>query len=133
MLRLILYIPEDEEKSKEVEKILHLLEEVQKVFPNMAVETKLMDKVLENKLKFDVLLKISVTQRIKIKQTKRTKSLYPQLVIYESEEPITFYPQARGEKEIDIENFLVGMLKGEVRCLHEEVKIRLAKLLEVKR
>ena len=66
---------------------------------------------------------ISVFKRIGIKQTRRTKMLYPQLVVLVNNEPETFYPQKRAGQSISIQEFLEGFLNNEVRCLHDKGKI----------
>lgn len=60
-----------------------------------------------------------IFKKIRIIQTKRTKSPYPQLVIFSDEKPLVFYPQARAREEITILDFLEGFLKKRIKCLHE--------------
>ena len=77
----------------------------------------------EEDLKSKILWRLSVVKRIRIKQTRKSKSLYPQLVVFVNDKPITFYPQARAGQQITIEEFLEGLLKGEIKCLHEKFEI----------
>jgi len=68
-------------------------------------------------------LSLSVSKRIKIKQSRKGKSLYPQLVVFVDGKGFTFYPQERVKDAITIQDFLTGLLNGEVKCLHEKYEI----------
>jgi len=74
-------------------------------------------------IKSKILWESSVAKRIRIKQTRKSKSLYPQLIVFGNNKPMTFYPQARAGQEITTKEFLDGLLKGEIRCLHEKFEI----------
>ncbi|MEN3012871.1 MAG: hypothetical protein ABDH34_08370 [Dictyoglomus thermophilum] len=87
------------------------------------VKKLVIDENGEKDLKSKILWGLSVAKRIRIKQTRKLKSLYPQLVVFGNDKPITFYPQARAREEITIKEFLEGLLKGEIKCLHEKFKI----------
>lgn len=90
---------------------------------NVDVKKFVIDENGEEDLKSKILWGLSVAKRIRIKQTRKSKSLYPQLVVFGNDKPITFYPQARAGQEITINEFLEGLLKGEIRCLHEKFEI----------
>ena len=109
--------------SDQIREIEELLNEVKKKFPKIEVEKYIMNRGDELKLKTNVLWYISVWKRIGIAQTRRTKSLYPQLVVFINNEPATFYPQRRTREEITIKDFLKGLLEGKVLCLHEKFEI----------
>jgi len=122
MLKLEFYVPralEDTEDVKEVEELLG------KVKDSLKIDVKkfVIDENGEKDLKSKILWGLSVAKRIRIKQTRKSKSLYPQLVVFGNDKPITFYPQARAGQEITIKEFLEGLLKGEIKCLHEKFEI----------
>jgi hypothetical protein len=121
MLRLEFYVPRALEDTQDVKKVEELLRRVK---DSLKIDVKkfVIDENGED-LKFKILWGLSVTKRIRIKQTRKSKSLYPQLVVFVSDKPITFYPQARAGEEITIKEFLEGLLKGEIRCLHEKFEI----------
>ena len=80
------------------------------------------------KLKFYVLHALKNSQDIKkveerMKQTKKLKSTYPQLVVFGNNKPITFYPQAGVEQEISIKGFLEELLKREIKILYAKFEI----------
>jgi len=120
-LKLEYYIPRgDWEDSKEIESLL------EKVKSTLDIDYKksIINEEKERDLKKDSLLSLSVFNRIKIKQSRKGKSLYPQLVVFVDGKEITFYPQERvKEKAITIQDFLMGLLNGEVKCLHEKYEI----------
>ena len=122
MLRLEFYVPRSLENTQDVREIEELLE---KVKDSLKIDVKkfIIDENGEKNLKSKILWGLSVTKRIRIKQTRKSKSLYPQLIVFENDKPITFYPQARAGQEITIKEFLEGLLKGEIRCLHEKFEI----------
>ena len=106
---------------KEVKEILPLLEKVGSIF-DLKIEKKEIKKFGEEKLKSTILWPLSISKRIKIHQTRRTKSLYTQLVIFLDNKPFTFYPQGYGKKQITIKQFLEELIKGRVLCLHEALE-----------
>lgn len=101
-----------------VKEILPLLEKVESVF-DLEIEKKGIKKFGEKKLKSTILWSLAISKRIKIHQTRRTKSLYTQLVVFLNNKPFTFYPQSYGKRKITIEQFLENLLRGEVLCLHD--------------
>lgn len=122
MLKLEFYVPRDLEETPDVKEIEELLKKVKSSL-NVDVKKYIIDENGEEDLKSKILWGLSVAKRIRIKQTRKSKSLYPQLVVFGSNKPITFYPQARAGQEITIKEFLEGLLKGEIRCLHEKFEI----------
>ena len=110
MIKMILYVPSNMSNTPEIRTIENLLKMVRQKF-NFKIEKKVINKKEEYILKSQILWSLSVSKRIKIKQTRKSKSLYPQLVIFRNDIPLTFYPQARAEKEITIQEFLDGLLK----------------------
>jgi hypothetical protein len=44
-------------------------------------------------------------------------------VVFVDGKKITFYPQERVKEAITIQDFLNGLLNGEVKCLHEKYEI----------
>jgi len=105
MLKLEFYALEDMD-VKEVEErdLTDSLKNVKKFVIDENVED----------LKSKILWSLFVNERIK--QTKKSKSLYPQCVVFENDKS---YPQARFGEGI----FLGRVLKGEI-CLHEKFKIK---------
>jgi hypothetical protein len=118
-----LFIPEGVKDTKEVLEIWNNLLKQVKVGYNVRISKEIIDKEKEDKIKFEILLPLAVRKRIKIHQTRRTKSLYPQLVIFLQETPFTFYSQGYGKDQITIKQFLEGLLKGNVYCLHDKEKL----------
>jgi hypothetical protein len=92
---------------EEVKEIIDLLNKVKKE-RNIDFEIKYMNLEEEKKVKFEILIPIAIAKKIKIKQTKKTRLLYPHLVVYnELNEPITFYPQkGKRVKEVSIKEYL---------------------------
>jgi len=119
MLKLEFYAPRALEDVKKIEELLN------KVKSSLKINVKkfVIDKSGEEDLKSKILWRLSVAKRIRIKQTRKSRSLYPKLVVFRNDKPITFYPQARAEQEITIKEFLEGLSKGEIRCLHEKFEI----------
>jgi len=122
MLRLEFYIPRGLRDTDSVKKVEELLEKVRSSL-NLDVKEFIIDEDGERELKSKILWGLSVAKRIKIEQTRKTKSLYPHLVVLIDGRPVTFYPQKRPDRKITIEEFLEGLLRGEVRCLHEKFEI----------
>ncbi len=113
-LRLLFYVPSNLKETQEVNEITNLLKGIK--IPN---KTEIITADKGEELKLNTLIPIAVSKRIKIKQTRKTKFLYPQLVVFSKDKAVTFYPQSYGDKSISIHGFLDGLSKGEVRCLHE--------------
>ncbi len=122
MLKLGFYVPRALEDAQDVKEVEELLKKVRSSL-KINVKKLVIDENGEEDLKSKILWGLSVTKRIRIKQTRKSKSLYPQLVVFGNDKPITFYPQARAGQEITIKEFLEGLLKGEIRCLHEKFEI----------
>ncbi|MEW6481992.1 MAG: hypothetical protein AB1397_03170 [bacterium] len=99
-----------------------LLKEVETSY-NLKILKEVINKQNEERIKFEILWPLAIRKRIKIHQTRRTKSLYPQLVVFIEDKPFTFYPQSYGKSKIDINQFLEGLLKEEILCLHEKVEL----------
>jgi len=106
-----------------VKEILPLLEKVGSVF-DLEIEKKEIKKFGEEKLKSTILWSLSISKRIKIHQTRRTKSLYTQLVVFLDNKPFTFYPQGYGREKITIKQFLKELIKGKVLCLHDATQFK---------
>lgn len=121
--KFTLYIPKDYTDSEGVRKTWKVLRKIGSLY-NIKITKHIINKEKEWELKSQILWFLAVYKRIKIKQTRRTKSLYPQLVIFSNDKPFSFYPQSYGKDEITIEQFLEGLLEGEVRCLHEKFEIK---------
>ncbi len=119
-MKLRFYVPEG--YRIEDNKIENLLEDVKKSL-NINYERITIDEQQQRDLKEKFLLSISVSKGVKIHQSKKSKSLYPQLVVFDDEKAITFYNQERAKEKITIQEFLSGLLNGEVKCLHEKYEI----------
>lgn len=122
-IKFIFYIPLDLKDTKEVKEIEKILGNVKPAY-NIAVDKKIIDRSGEEQIKSQFLWHLSVVKRIGIKQTIRAKSLYPQLVIFNEDKPVTFYPQTYGKENIAIKEFLEGILRSKIRCLHDEKDIK---------
>jgi len=121
MFKFEFYVPRALE-TQDAEEIEELLKKVKSSL-KINVKKLVIDEDGEEDLKSKILWGLSVAKRIRIKQTRKSKSLYPQLVVFGNDKPITFYPQARAGQEITIKEFLEGLLKGEIRCLHEKFEV----------
>lgn len=119
MLELRLLIPdyETEENSASV-----LLKDVEK---KLGIKTRVERFTREEgwEIKMRTMLPVSVSKKIRIKQTGRTKSLYPQLLVYLDGRLFTFYPQRYGQKEITIREFLSGLRARRIFCLHDKKEL----------
>lgn len=122
-IKFAFYIPEGLKDTEEVKEIEKILDNVKPSY-NIAVDKQIIDRSVEEQIKSQFLWHLSVVKRIGIKQTIRTKSLYPQLVIFNEDKPVTFYPQNYGKENITIKEFLEGLLRGKIRCLHDEKDIK---------
>lgn len=122
ILKLTLFVPEELEHTKDVKKSWEMLQKVNS-FYNIEIAREIIDKKGERELKSHVLWPISISKRIKIKQTKRTKSLYPQLILFFDDKPFTFYSQSYSKDKITIEDFLENLHQGKIKCLHDEEEI----------
>ncbi len=118
-VRAVFYVRENY-KSTEVDQISSLLSN-----SKLTNEKRIINQGEEQELKLNVLLSLAVSKRIRIKQTQKSKRLYPQLVIFLDNKPITFYPQSRGGKTITIKEFLEGFQKNEIKCIHELPELKL--------
>lgn len=117
-LRLTFYIPARLKDSPEIAEARELLGRVKERY-RIVVKEETINSQEEGQVKAQFLWRLSVTKRIGISQTIRTKSLYPQLVIFDEETPFSFYPQAYGSERISIQDFLRGLADFKVKCLHE--------------
>jgi hypothetical protein len=129
MIKLKLYLPQgfaDNADSKAVEK---LLEDI-KSNGEVIWEKIILDQKEEADLKSKILINISICKGIAIKQSRKSKMLYPQLVVFSDDEPIIFYPQERAGKKIDIQEFLKGLLRKEFKSLRDIDDLERAKILD---
>jgi len=122
-IKLVFYIPEGLKDANDVKEINRFLDKIVSLY-NVEVIKQVINSSEEERLKSHFLWSLSVVKRIGIKQTIRTKSLYPQLVIFDEDVPLTFYPQSYGKECISIQEFLEGLLKDRIMCLHDEEKIK---------
>lgn len=129
MIKLIHYLPlsfVNNEDSKVVEKLLNDLESRGEVIS----ETMIIDQKEEVDLKLKILMNISICKGIAIKQSRKSKMLYPQLVVFSDDKPIIFYPQERAGRKIDVQEFLKGLLSGEFKSLQDIDNIERVKILD---
>lgn len=129
-MKLRFYVPRGH--WAEVDEIENLLKNVKNSL-NIDYEKITIDEQQQQDLKKNFLLGISVTKGLKIHQGKKSKSLYPQLVIFDDEKAIAFYNQERAKEKITIQEFLIGLLNGEVKCLHEKYEIESALQKSIKK
>lgn len=113
-IKIVFYVPARLTDIDEVKRVNKLLTKTK-----ISNEIKIMSGVDEEKLKFDILIPLAVLKRIKIKQTRKSKILYPQLIVFVENKPLTFYPQSYGNKEVNIEDFLEALLDNKILCLHD--------------
>jgi len=129
MIKLKLYLPRafaDNADAKVVEK---LLEEI-KSKGEVISEKVILDQKEEADLKSEILMNISICKGIAIKQSRKSKMLYPQLVVFSDDKPIIFYPQERAGKKIDIQEFLKGLLSEKFMSLQNIDDLERAKILD---
>ena len=122
-LKIIFYVPEGLKDTEYVKEIERILDNVKPVY-TIVIDKQIINRLVEEQIKSQFLWHLSVVKRIGIKQTIRTKSLYPQLVIFNEDKPVTFYPQTYGKEDIPIKEFLEGLLKNKIKCLHDEKKLK---------
>ena len=120
--KLTFYIPESLKNTDDVKNNWERLKKLESL-NDIKVAKEIMNDEKEWELKSQTLWFLAVYKRIKINQTRRTKSLYPQLVVSIDNKPFTFYPQSYGKDEITIEEFLEGLFQKTVRCLHDKKEI----------
>jgi hypothetical protein len=120
MIELTLFVPS---YQKDEDLPTPLLTETEK---RLGIKTQVKRFTIEDgwNLKMGTMLPVSVSKKIGIKQTRRTKSLYAQLLVYLDGKLFTFYPQSYGEKEISINEFLSGLLRGTIACLHDKQELK---------
>ena len=129
MIKLIHYLPlsfVNNEDSKVVEKLLDDLKSRGEVIS----EKIIIDQKEEVDLKSKILMNISICKGIAIKQSRKSKMLYPQLVVFSDDKPIIFYPQERAGRKIDIQEFLKGLLRGEFKSLQDIDNLERVKILD---
>jgi hypothetical protein len=122
-IRFAFYIPEGLKDTGEVKEIEKLLGSINSAY-QIGINKHTIDRMKENQIKSQFLWQLSVVKRIGIKQTIRTKALYPQLLIFNENTPITFYPQTYGKEDLTIKEFLEGLLKNKVKCLHDDKELK---------
>lgn len=122
-IKFVFYIPERLNDADDVKEINRFLDKIGTLY-NIGINKQIINSSEENQIKSKFLWHLSVVKRIGIKQTIRTKSLYPQLVIFKENVPITFYPQSYGKEYISVKEFLEGLLKNRIKCLHDEEEIK---------
>lgn len=122
-IKFVFYVPEGLKDTEEVKEIERRLDNLKPAY-NIVIDKQVVDRLLEEQIKSQFLWHLSVVKRIGIKQTIRTKSLYPQLVIFREDKPVTFYPQTYGGDHITIIEFLEQLLKNRIKCLHDEKELK---------
>jgi hypothetical protein len=120
MYSIALYVPVWYSDTQEAGEVTKLLERLRKE-KGIAFNKYLLDDQKENEIKVQSLYGLAVYHKIKIGQTRRTKSLYPVLLVFDEKgRTLTFYPQSRrGAGEITIPQFLEKLLNGKMICLHD--------------
>jgi len=122
-IKFTFYIPEGLKDTEEVKEIERILDNVKPAY-NIIIDKQIIDRLVEEQIKSQFLWRLSVVKRIGIKQTIRTKSLYPQLVVFNENTPLTFYPQTYGKEDLTIKEFLEGLLKNRIKCLHDDKELK---------
>ena len=122
-IKFVFYIPEGLKDADDVKEIDRLLDKIGTLY-DIEINKQIINSSEEEQIKSQFLWRLSVVKRIGIKQTIRTKSLYPQLVIFNGDAPLTFYPQSYGKEYISVKGFLEELLKNRIRCLHDEEEIK---------
>jgi len=122
-IKFVFYIPKGLEDPYDVGEIDRFLDKIGSLY-NIEVIKQVINSLEEEQIKSQFLWRLSVVKRIGIKQTLRTKSLYPQLGIFNGDVPLTFYPQSCGKEDITIKEFLEELLKNRIICLHDEEEIK---------
>ena len=110
MVEFVFYLPEMFHLDEKIRELLESCKEKLKI--KYRIET--LDSIKEGILK-DSLIPLCVKYGVGYQKTRKSKSLYPQLLVIENEKPIAFYPQLRKGEAIGIEDFLLGLLDRQVR------------------
>ena len=122
-IKFVFYIPEGLKDADDVKEIDRFLDKIGTLY-DIEINKQFINSSEEEQIKSQFLWRLSVVKRIGIKQTIRTKSLYPQLVIFNGDVPLTFYPQSYGKEYISVKEFLEELLKNRIKCLHDEEEIK---------
>ncbi len=67
------------------------------------------------------LVHLSVSERLRVHQTSKSKVLYPHLLVLAERTPVAFFPQIRREKskriEVGVSEYLMSLLNGSLESL----------------
>lgn len=122
MLKLKFFIPEAFKETEEIKKIQKLLTELKS--KQFVTSAQIISEIDENTLKSQFLWSLAVYRKIKIKQSQKSKLLYPILIVFDNnDKALTFYPQSRGENEVTIKEFLSTLSKNKIKSIHEKEDI----------
>ncbi len=124
MLKLEFYVPRALENTSDVKEIEESLKKVKSSL-NVDVRKYIIDENGEEDSKSKILWGLSVGKRIKIKQTRKSKSIYLQLIVFGNNNPIMFYPQTRTGEEIKVKEFLGGLLKREINVCTKSLRLKM--------
>ncbi len=122
-IKFVFYIPEGLRNTDDVKDIDGFLDKIKSLY-NIEINKQVINNLEEEQIKSQFLWRLSVVKRIGIKQTIRTKSLYPQLIVFNEDQPFTFYPQTYGKEHISIQEFLEELLKNRIKCLHDDKELK---------
>jgi len=122
-IKFVFYIPTELKDIDDIKEIDRFLDKI-KSLHGIEITKRIINNSEEEQIKSQFLWHLSVVKRIGIKQTVRTKSLYPQLIVFNEDQPLTFYPQSYGKECISIREFLEELLKNRIKCLHDEKEIK---------
>lgn len=111
VLENILYFKEMEGLTKKIKSSL-----------NVYVKKYIIDENGKEDLESKILWGLYVSKRIMIKQTRKLRSFYLQLVVFGNNKLITFYPQASDGGEMTIKSF-EWLLKGESDVCMKSLKM----------
>ncbi|QQG40038.1 MAG: hypothetical protein HYS81_01350 [Candidatus Aenigmatarchaeota archaeon] len=121
-MKLELIIPEIYKNSTEIHELQQLSDDVKS--NKIKVSVKIVDVPEAETIKMQRMMTPSILHKIGIKQTQKTKNLYPTLLVCDDDgKVITFYPQKRRGRdggEISIKEFLRSFVKGRIVALHEK-------------
>ena len=100
--------------------VVHLLSMVKREL-GIPFERRVLSKRSEVDQFRRTLVHLSVSERLRVHQTSKSKMLYPHLLVLAERVPVAFFPQIRREKsrriEVGVSEYLTSLLSGSLESL----------------
>ncbi len=109
--RFVLYVPQNQQDfTGSIQKLIREVEGKRGIRCQMKIFKENSED--EEELRYKILMPLAILNQVGFRKTKRTKTLYPHLVVYRGEKPVTFFPQHRPTIWVEIEDYLQSILDG---------------------